>query len=267
MHPLGAVLLTPSSRSVHPTQWSYLHTGMKPPLKSFTSHSYENCRGVGAILPILACPEPRRVHPVYPESRRELRGELSFIRLPPQSFPSSLHLYFQSLNTLLLPQPLYFQVFALLPGGGGSTNRRFADSLPLSAFPSPSFRSTYKCPICNPCIFKSLQTARGIVGLLTEGLEVRCPGSPKSSPQRRKKQTRLVQSGGEDLRNYRRLRAWRVEKNFRWKEGLGRKLLFIGGLSLSARLLNPGVAFMRVKGFGGALLTKSRSQPDEQGNS
>ncbi len=34
-----------SSRSAY--QWSYLHTGILPPVNSFVCHSYENCRGVG----------------------------------------------------------------------------------------------------------------------------------------------------------------------------------------------------------------------------
>ena len=71
------VLLTPSSRSVHPTKWSYLYTCMKPPLKSCVSHSYENCRGVGYyshsgthFSPVgdsLASPGPRsRTAPLSP---------------------------------------------------------------------------------------------------------------------------------------------------------------------------------------------------------
>ena len=48
MCPHGAVLLTPPSRSVHPTNWSYLHTGTEDPLKSFVSHSYENCGSAAA---------------------------------------------------------------------------------------------------------------------------------------------------------------------------------------------------------------------------
>jgi hypothetical protein len=46
-----AVFLTPPTRSVHRTKWSYLYTGMKPQLKSCVSHSYENCRGVGVFFP------------------------------------------------------------------------------------------------------------------------------------------------------------------------------------------------------------------------
>jgi hypothetical protein len=75
MPPLRALLLTPPSRSLHPTERSYLHTGMKPqftffPLynrsfvfksfrtlpfyvccKFFIRRSCENCRGGGLFFP------------------------------------------------------------------------------------------------------------------------------------------------------------------------------------------------------------------------
>jgi hypothetical protein len=51
MSPRHAVLITTPPRSLHPLQWSYLHTGMKPPLKSCVSHSYENSPGVGLFFP------------------------------------------------------------------------------------------------------------------------------------------------------------------------------------------------------------------------
>jgi len=43
-------------RSSHPHQWSYLYTGILPPLKSFVCHSYENCRGGGAFFPFWNSP-------------------------------------------------------------------------------------------------------------------------------------------------------------------------------------------------------------------
>ena len=59
-----AVLLTPPSSLAQPTEWSYLHIGTKPPLKSFACHSYENCRGVGEFFPFWNSTPPLPVVPI-----------------------------------------------------------------------------------------------------------------------------------------------------------------------------------------------------------
>src|SRR5690242_17089901 len=43
------------SSSNHFHQWSYHQTGISPRLKSFVSHSYENCRGVSCLFPFWNC--------------------------------------------------------------------------------------------------------------------------------------------------------------------------------------------------------------------
>jgi hypothetical protein len=72
---LRAVLLTPSPRSLHPTKRSYLHTGMKPQLKSCVCHSYENCRGVGVF---------------FPEWNSRSATQPSFTSILPYTLPSSV---------------------------------------------------------------------------------------------------------------------------------------------------------------------------------
>jgi hypothetical protein len=68
---------------LHLPPWSYHQTGILPRLKSFISHSYENCRGVPSFFPIRNASIPAtsaRVLVLVHESRA--LSSLSFQSLP-----------------------------------------------------------------------------------------------------------------------------------------------------------------------------------------
>ena len=138
-----AVLLTPSSRLVQPTKWSYLQIGTKPPLKSFACHSYENCRGVGVFFPFWNSTPPLPAAPNVPTFGRFDLPTL-FVHsfhskaLVNAQFATSLFSISSALIcTILHPpknQPLYFQSFAhslsIPPGVGGTPTSRLGARVP-----------------------------------------------------------------------------------------------------------------------------------------
>jgi hypothetical protein len=145
MHLLGAVRLTPPPPNSAPlpvSTNSFQITSLADPhpLTPMESHPYERHRGVRTLLRSSG------------RSTRKRSGSRPFL--------------FMHLRIAPLATPLFSNSCKMM--GGVCTP---CCVLPISTCQSApvtrhlsslSFQSTCKCPICNPCIFKSLQTARGV---------------------------------------------------------------------------------------------------------
>ena len=93
-----------------------------------------------------------------------------------QSLRCKFALLFSTTSTMLLPQPISFQAFALLPGGGyapyprnpqqsAATKHNFQQLAHCSHFSPPlrllCFHALTHCPICNPFVLNAIQQCRG----------------------------------------------------------------------------------------------------------
>jgi hypothetical protein len=67
-------VLSNSLAGLHQLHWSYLSTGILPGLKSFVSHSCENCRGVPSFFPFWFAPSFEGLAPLAPSCERSFDG-------------------------------------------------------------------------------------------------------------------------------------------------------------------------------------------------